>query len=227
MSRLRAATTLVAIGAFAVGCRRADKRDQGVALDASSADANLDAALARLGDAARCGATDRSPIWCDVVERWSTASGEPLGSTRVLVGLRVPVDPTGVASAVQHRARLVAVAIDPDSGTPRASITELLPESAAEREELARALDEIQPVLAGTSASAKLGPHLFDFVTRAWNASHPLEAAPHGWRFRGRHPTELRRIGRSWASIETVSVEPPRYLISILTANVERGGNPP
>jgi hypothetical protein len=141
----------------------------------------------------------------------------------VLVGLRVPVDRDDVASAVRHRVRLVAVAIDPDPTTPRASITELLPESAQEREELARALDEIQPVFAGTAPSAKLDPHLFDFIARAGNASHPLEATPNGWRFHGHHPTELRRIGRSWASVETVSVDPPRYLVSTLTADVERG----
>lgn len=221
-----AAACIIGIAFF--GCRSTKERRTAERLAPSSSPESggdaTDDMLRALSLAADCAGPRRPRLpWCVVAEGWPSGTAGNLISKRALLGLRVQVSESADNRfAILHQTRLAALAIRTDAGrNNRAALTELVPDNDAERAELSAVLPAMQDVLDGSQERVALGTRLYRFIALEGSASNALDEQPNRWRFRGRYPTEIRRVGALWCVVERSRDRPWAFYVSVMSDRID------
>jgi hypothetical protein len=168
--------------------------------------------LARLGAAAGCPGSGR--VWCIAADGWAAGSAPDLpGGDRVLVGVSI-----GLMRELPDRdllgteVMLAALALREGKGL----ITDVPPESAAEKRLLAAAIGSVGAALRGERERPELAPALARYLaTLPAEATYALVREEGAWRMRGKADARLRRVGRAWVAVELPGEGPEGIFVSL------------
>lgn len=151
--------------------------------------------------------------WCDSARRWPTAASAPIPSS--LVGLRAELRSTDdPLDAISHHVTLVAVVGSRTGGVEGAAMGPLRPETALEREQLARVAAEVEEALTHRGQVA-VPAELAALLAAERERVVPAVRDARGWRWTAPSMVSLRQTGGCWMAVEEAPTG--QTYVSILT----------
>lgn len=161
------------------------------------------APLEELATAAKC-SDKASPWrpWCVVAVDFAKGTGAALPSKN-LVGFSVALENgKSVEKALSERVTFVTLGITKNGKATKLRLSDINPENDDEKAAVAAAIAATTMVFKGKATTAKIPKALAEYASSR-KGEYDATSSKTAWTWTGKNPSELRKVGKFWAMVET------------------------